>query len=524
MANEKGQSIAHGAMIITAGGIIVKLLGACFKIPLGGILGPEGMASFSIAYNIYALLFVISTAGVPTAVSKMISEASALGGIEDEQRIYKVSYVAFALVGLVAFLISMLAAPGLSALMGSRDSFLAVRMISPAVLFVAVSGVNRGYFQGRMNMYPTAISEIIEAFVKTAVGLSVAIYLKGRGFSENAVVGGAVFGVSAGAFASALYFSFLKSEKIKKRKKEKLPYGKILSRLMRLSVPITLGAAIVSLSNVIDSALVMNTLQKSGYELSKAKWLYGSYANAANLFNLPSSLVIGFSAVLVPKISAAYIRKENKLLGETVSATLKVSLLVATAAGFGLCAVSDGVLALLYGRVIEAESVRLSAQMLSVLSLSVPFVCLVSVTNSVHQALGNVKLPVISLSVGALVKIVANIILVRQRDINIMGAPLATLFCYFSAAVVNVAALRARHLPGVKILRIVVKPLVVGAATGAAAYFTQNRILPAVSVIISVPISVFAGVFAFLLTVFLLRALSENDKNLLFSSKKYSIL
>ena len=103
MRKGKGQSIAHGAMIITAGGIIVKLLGACFKIPLGGILGPEGMASFSIAYNIYALLFVISTAGVPTAVSKMISEATALGGIEDEQRIYKVSYITFTLVGSVAF-------------------------------------------------------------------------------------------------------------------------------------------------------------------------------------------------------------------------------------------------------------------------------------------------------------------------------------------------------------------------------------------------------------------------------------
>ncbi len=516
----KRQSFARGAAILAVAGIVVKAIGACFKIPLGAVLGPEGMANFSIAYNIYALLFVLSTAGVPAAVSKMISEAVTHRSYGEMRRIYKVSYLSFATVGGIGSAVMFISAPAFAEIMGSQDATASIRAIAPAIMFVAVSSINRGYYQGRSNMYPTAISEVIEAFGKLTIGLLCAWWLKKKGFNENIISAGAVIGVSAGALLSALFFALFKDGKNYGPRGECRRKRDILKELLRLSVPITLGAAVMSLTNVIDSALVMNLLQKIGFATSKAKWLYGSYNYSANLFNLPSTLVTTLSVALIPAISGAYVSKNFKLLTETANSAIKLALIVAIPCAAGLFALAHPLLDLLYGGSVEAASIKAAGKMLTILALAVPLLSVVSITNSIHQSLGNVNFPVFSMLCGAVVKIFSNSILVSNPEINIYGASISTVLCYLTIAVVNVTGFRKYSFMRLKYLRIFIKPTITGLCTGAVSMAFQKYVDSVSDSRIFVILSVFAGVLAFILSGIAVGLLDENDKKLIFGNKK----
>ena len=520
MAHVKRQSFVHGAAVLAAAGIIVKIIGAFFKIPLGAILGPEGMANFSIAYNIYALLFVLSTAGVPVAVSKMISESVTLENYSDMRRIYKVSYISFAIVGGVCFAVMYFGAPAFAKFMGSPDASVSIRAIAPAVMFVAISGINRGYFQGRSNMYPTAISEVVEAVGKLVIGLGAALWLKKSGFDDSVVSAGAVLGVSAGALLSALYFAFFRdgddytNSPCRRRKRD------ILNELMHLAVPITLGAAVMSLTNVIDSALVMNLLQKTGFTMREAKWLYGSYNYSANLFNLPSTLVTTISIALIPAVSGAYVRKSFKELEITANSAIKLAMLVAVPSAAGLFALSHPILRLLYEGSVEQASIKVAGDMLSMLAIAVPFLAVVSLTNSIHQSLGRANYPVFSMICGALVKFLSNAILVSNPKINIYGAPISTVLCYFTIALLNIVGFGKYPFVKLKYSKIFIKPTIAGVCTGAAAGLFQKYAESFLNARFLVVLSVLAGVLTYIFCVSGLDVLDKNDKKLIFRDKK----
>lgn len=516
---EKRQSFVHGAAILAIGGIVVKVIGACYKIPLGGLLGPVGMADFSIAYNIYALLFVLSTAGVPAAVSKMISEAYASGESGEMYKIYKVSYLAFALVGFLGFAVMFVGAEPLARFMGSSDAAASIRAISPAVLFVSMSAINRGYFQGRSNMYPTAISEVIEALGKLVIGLTAAWYLKKRGMDDGAVSAGAVFGVTAGAFLSALHFAFCRDD-LRTLKAPSRKRRHILKELMLLAVPITMGAAVISLTNVIDSALVMNLLQKNGFSEYRAKWLYGAYTYASTVFNLPSAVITTLAVSLIPALSAAFARRELIRADKTINSGLRITAMIAVPAACGMGALAYGVLNLLYGASVDVECIKASSKMLICLAAAIPPLSLVTVTNAVHQSLGRAHIPVVSMLVGASVKIVSNFVLVSRSDINIYGAPVSTVLCYITIAVLNVAALKKYPFVEISITKIFGSPVLMGAATFAAARWFENLTKGTFGPHISTILSVFVGVFVCVTCAFLIGAVGEEEGKLIFGDKK----
>lgn len=519
MIKEKRQSFVHGAAVLAAAGIAVKVIGALYKIPLGAILGPVGMANFSISYNIYALLFVLSTAGVPSAVSKLISEASAQGENGQMYRIYKISYLTFSLVGFFGFSVMFFGADFFAKLMGSSDAAVSIRAISPAVLFVSMSAINRGYFQGRSNMYPTAVSEVLEALGKLAVGLVLALYLKRRGMGDGAVAAGAVFGVSAGAFFSTVYFSFCRDNIRCRQAPSNRRKRAILKELIGLAVPITLGAAVISLTNVIDSAIVLNLLRKSGFSEYSAKWLYGSYNYAATVFNLPSALITTLGVSLIPAISGAFVKRDYISVDRIAGSGMSVGMMISIPAACGIAALSYGILHLLYGMSVEPECIKASAHMLTCLSLAVVPLSLVTLTNSVHQALGRPNVPVMSMLAGAAVKIISNLILVRRVDINIYGAAISTVLCYVTIAILNIAQLKKYPFIDISILRIFGGPVFSGVVTFVSSRVLMDVLSVTFSLQISTILSVFGGVFACLACTFVTLAMGGEEEKFLFHGK-----
>lgn len=517
---EKRQSFVHGAAILAIAGIVVKVIGACYKIPLGSLLGPVGMADFSIAYNIYALLFVLSTAGVPAAVSKMVSEAYASGDSGGIYKIYKVSYLTFAFVGFLGFAFMFVGAEQLALFMGSADAAASIKAISPAVLFVSMSAINRGYFQGRSNMYPTAISEVIEALGKLVIGLAAAWYLKKTGEGEGTVSVGAVFGVTAGAFLSALHFAFCRDDLRTLKAGSRKSGRHILKELMLLAIPITMGAAVISLTNVIDSALVMNLLQGNGFSEYRAKWLYGAYTYASTVFNLPSAIITTLAVSLIPALSAAFARHEHIRADKTINAGLRITAMIAVPAACGLGALAYGVLDLLYGASVDAECIKASSKMLLCLAVAIPPLALVTVTNAVHQSLGRAHIPVISMLAGATVKIVSNLVLVAKPDINIYGAPVSTVLCYITIAVLNIAAFKKYPFVEISITKIFGKPALMGGAAFIAARLFENLTKSTFAPHICTVLSVFVGVFVCAACAFFVGAVGEEEKKLILGDKK----
>lgn len=526
MSGIKKQSFIHGAAVLSVSGIIVKIIGACFKIPIGAILKPEGMASFSIAYNIYALLFVLSTAGVPVAVSKMVSHACATGRGWEAKRIYRVGMALFMTLGAVGTAIMCFGAQAFAELMGSPMSAAAIRAISPSVFLVAFSAVARGYYQGFSDMYPTAISQVLEALGKLFLGFGAAWLLYANGFGSGMVAAGAVLGVSAGAFLSAVYLWITgKRGRVSSVAKPKLKIPKsrrsIAKEMIRLSVPITLGAAVISVANVIDSALVMNLLGKIGFAQQEAMWLYGAYSYACNLFNLPSAVVATVGISLIPAVSAAYAKRDAYELVKTSRLSFKLVMLFAAPAAAGLFALSQPVMNLLYGGSIEADAINMAGELLSILALAVPSLCAVTVTSSLHQACGNVRLPVVSMLCGAIVKLVSNCILVNISQINIKGAAISTILCYTVIAAINIVALKKLHISlGLK--KLTVKLCVIGILTGVGAYATYIPFFGNNLGRIGAVIAVFVGITVCLIGTFGLKMMEEEELKLVFRSKKIS--
>ncbi len=510
----KKRGLFHGAAALAVGGVIVKLCGACYKIPLGVVLGPVGMANFSIAYNIYSLLFVIATAGVPTAVSKMVAEEISTGKSDVAARIFGVSRRFFFLFGICGFAMMFFGAYRLSYLMGSSDAASAIRAISPAVLFVSVSAVSRGYFQGHSDMYPTAVSEVVEAAAKLAIGLSLALILKSQGAPMPMVVAGAVVGVSAGALFSVIYFK-LRTRKIKVKKSEIKSRG-VLKRLLSLSVPITIGAAVVSLTSVIDGALVLNILKDTGFSEYRAKWLFGGYTYATTLFSLPSFFVATIASALVPMLAAEICRRRVAEADRLVNSATRLAVLVASVVAFGMAGVSDGVITLLYGSGADLECLELSAKLLRYLCIGIVPLALVTVTNAVHQAFGRANVPVISIACGGVAKLVLNYILIGRAEINITGAAISTVFCYVIAAIINIINFRKYPYIGLSLKKVFLKPIAVGLAVFISSSYVYLQIKPIFKVPISTLFAVFIGGIVAIIGIFLLKAVETDDRKLVF--------
>lgn len=426
-------------------GILVKVIGACFSIPLANLYGADGNDIFISAYYVYTAMYVISSAGLPVAVSKMVAESRALGRGAEIRRIARVSMTAFVLLGAALSLGMMLSVDTLCRFVGGSCRY-AILTVAPTIFFTCIVSAVRGYYQGLSNMVPTAVSQIIEAMGKLLFGLGLARYLMARGCSLDIVVAGAIGGVTLGTVLSAAYVVFYR---LRERKNLwELPQGgtcrgdgEILRTLVRLAVPITIGASVFSVSTLIDTFMVKLRLQE-GCRMTDAAagFTYGAYGYAVKLFNLPLTLVVAIGVSIIPAISGALaLRDREKTLRLTESA-FRLTGLLAFPCAVGLAAIPGPILEVLFWG--QEEACALAAPLLRLLAPSVFFAAMVSVSNPVLQAMGRVQRPVVSMALGALVKAGCNYALVGIPEVGIHGAPIATGLCYGVILLLNLLSIR----------------------------------------------------------------------------------
>lgn len=439
------QSFLSGAAILAGAVAVTKVLGALYKIPLGNLLDSQGMAHFYAAYNVYNLLLMLSTAGLPLAASRLVAQAEAMGRHSQARRVFRCALALLGVVGLVFSALMFLLPKTMAGALHDPMAAAAIRVLAPSVLCVCLTSAIRGYTQGLGNMTPTAVSQIIESACKLLVGLGLCAFLLRKGAAPETGAAGAIAGVTCGTALGLLFLLWALCRCPRESGGPLEPVGDTLGQLLRIGVPITVAGGAMSLMTLLDQSLVLGTLQaRLGLSAEAAAELYGQYTFGMTLFQLPPSFIYPVSVSLMPAITAALTRQDRAAAGRAVGGALKLTTLAALPAGAGLSVLAEPILLLLYPAV--PDTARAAAYHLTFLGLACVFVCLMVATNGVLQAYGRPGVPVFTLLCGGVMKIVTNYLMVGDPATGIRGAAVSTLYCYALIVVLNLIAI-ARCVP-----------------------------------------------------------------------------
>lgn len=430
----KKQGFIKGAFILLASNMVVKILGAFFKIPLTNLLGASGIGTFSIAYNIFALMFVIGSAGLPVSISKLISDQNARNQSQNNGKILRISFILF--VSISAFISAFIFffAREICNFIGNENAYLSIIAIVPAIFIVTIVSILRGYYQGHHDMTKTAISQLLEAFFKLLIGYFFARHLLDVGYDQSIAAAGAIFGVTLSTLISAIYlvccFTF---KKRKKRETPNISSINIAKKLLKLSIPITISASILSLTGLIDMVTIMNILKSSGFHESTANEFYGAYNMSMAVYSLPQTLILSISVSIIPGISEHFAKNNHKIIEKTINSGLLLATIFAFPCAIGLITLSTEILSFLYYK--QPADVLIASPVLVVLAYAVVLVSLVTITNSNLQSISQQFLPLNAIFCGIFVKIATNLIFIPRM--NISGAGIGTVLCFFVIAIMN---------------------------------------------------------------------------------------
>ena len=537
MAEEKGQNFLHGAAIYTIGIIVVKILGAVYKIPLGNILSDAGFAHFDVTYKIYNFFLTIATAGLPVAMSRLISEAHSMDRENQVYRIFKVGTATFLVLGVVGTAIMMLFPGQIAAYMNDAQTEKSIFVMAPSVALVCVTAAYRGYAQGHADMIPTTVSQVVETGVKVVVGLGAAGWLYKNGYSMEICVAGAILGTTISSVAAMLYLMIKVHRKYDVKPGpeavDRPPSNRwVLSNLLRIGIPITLSTSIMSVIQLLDAGITMSQLKNTaGYASDAADILYGVYGKAMTVYNVPSAFVVPFLSSIVPAVAAARMRKGAEAATDLAESGMRMSTLLCLPMAVGMAVLAEPCMKVLY-----PQSASQGALLLFELGITCYFMTMGLMTNSILPAYGNERLPLISILCGGTVKVIVTFLLVGDPNVNIYGAPLGTLCCYLVMLGMNLYFMgkhMARPMNIGKILgRSGVSVLVMGIAAwsvwsllhglmggvlGVVAGRELNVLLPFAAAVV-------VGVVVYLVLIIALRAITLEDMKLFPKGEKLAKL
>ncbi len=508
-----------GVIVLTLANLLVKAVGLISKIALNRVVGSIGAGYYSSAYEIYAYLYVISTAGLPVALSIMIAKSRSKGRLLEAKKIFDIAIILFLTIGFAFSIIMIAFSKQLAVLIGAPETSLCIVAIAPTMLFICLSSCMRGYFQGYQLMAPTAISQFIEALSKVLIGISLALWAKSRGCADNVVASYTILGVTAGVLLGMIFLYvrkiFFKEERYfldNLQCTEKRSVRELLKEMLAIAIPVTISSSVLSLTTILDTIMVQNRLLVYGMNEIAVRIYYGDYTSLViSMFNLPTIILYPIANALVPMITSAHERRDIEGERRMRAFSLRFIVIIALPCAMGLGVFSKQILELLMFR---EDSVNRASPWLSVASASVLFLGIIAITNSFLNSVGKQRLPIISMIAGAIVKLASNYILLAK--IGVMGAPISTVLCYVVAATMNVIFVvkYVGDLPN--IFKALFMPLVCSMLSiGASAflyYFISSYIASRVATILSI----FMAILAYLLLVLRTKTVLESDLIMIF--------
>ena len=536
MTNKTQKSFVKGAAILAGMGFISKLIGAVYTIATTNIVGTHGMSYYTTAFPVYTFLLAISSAGLPVAISKMVSERVAHSDYKAAHEVFLKAIRAMVVIGLVTTIFMIALSKPIASILGRPDASLTIMAIAPSLFFVAIISAYRGYFQGMQQMMPTAVSQVIEQIIKVVAGLLLAWLWIGKGEIYGAA--GAVVGITISEVIAFVYLLIL----YQRRKSDfhtdimSTQYTDLTQhigrKLIYLATPIIVGACAMPLVQLADTAIITNTLNSmksillfgkevilNSHIVDSLFSLLTAYVNP--IVNMPAVFSLALAVSLVPSISTSKARGDMAGISNKAGIGVKLSLLIGLPCAAGLYLLATPIIHLLFAK-LSGDNLLIAGNLMEIMAFAVLFLTILQTMTGILQGLGKTYLPVINLFIGIGVKILISIFLIRIPQINIQGAAYGTVACYAIAALLDVACVIKYAKAKLSILQDFVKPVLATACMGLFVYLVMPHVASGeYSRLMTIGV-ILAAVVVYLVFTFLVGAINQEDMEYLPGGKRLS--
>lgn len=519
---KKKNSFVGNVLMLMFSQILIKILGLVYRLAITNAegFGDQGNGYYSAGYQVYAVLLIISSQGIPGAVSKLVSSKVANKKYNEAHRIFKVSMLVFAVIGFIASLLLFLTSDFVaSKILNVPDVKYVLWVLSPAIFFVCVSAVIRGYFAGLGTMKTSSISQALEQFFNCIFTVTFVYSLIGK--EPYIMAAGGTLATTLAILISFTYLLFFYKNNIKKYTEKSLEVvdkskeatKKLVKLIIMTAIPLTIGSVISVVTSFIDTVTVSNLIQIAYEGILESKELLekeamrltGILSKVDTLVNLPIAVNLSFYSALIPEITSLIAKKDYKSVSEKISFSINTSLLIVIPCAVGFIFLSDPILKMLYPNASDG------AHILQIASCTMIFVALCHTLEGSLFGLGKMYIPTFALLFGSFIKIVLNLVLIRNPNINIYGAAISSFVCEFIVFTITYIALKKSIKFKINIKKGVLKPLVSGIAMGVTIliiYYLLNNIL---GNSITTLICILIGAIIYLFMIFALKTLSKEE-------------
>lgn len=526
---KKSNYIVQGSILAVAS-ILVRVIGLVYRVPVTRILGPVGNSYYSAAYEVYSMMLLISSFSLPLAVSKLVSARMAKGQVRGAYKIFQCTLI-FALVsgGIASLLVYFGAGFFSEVIVNTPESRLALQVLAPTILIVALMGCIRGYFQGLGSMVPTAISQIVEQIINAAVSIGAAWLLFGYGKKLDALfstetaayaygAAGSTLGTGLGALAGFLFLLFLmfiysrvmKRRRILDRHGRVESTGEIYYLLMVTILPVILSTAVYNISGIIDQGIFKHLMAYKKYDSMKIDELWGIFSGEYKLLtNVPIAVASAMASSTIPALTRARVNKDRREMRKKTENSIRFVMVISIPCAVGLSVLAEPILQLLFG---AKDHIRLSASLLQMGTLSVVLYGMSTLTNGILQGMDKMRLPVIHAAISLVLHVGLLVFLVMVGDLNIYAVVWANIFFAFMMCVLNSRSIAKYMRYRQEFVRTFLIPLTASGIMGVAAFGIHKGLITAVkSNTIATLAACAAAVLVYGISLLLLKGLTEEE-------------
>ena len=522
---ESNNFLVQGAILAIAG-ILVRLIGLAYRVPLLRIIGSKGMGYYSTAYNLYAIILLLSSYSLPLAVSKMVSSRIAKNEYRNANKILRAALIYATIVGGLGFVIVFFGANFFASNLYQMPlAKYALQSLAPTIWIMAYLGVIRGYFQGHSTMVPTALSQIFEQIVNAAVSVGAAYYLcemalkQAKGEDVKAAYGaaGGTIGTGAGTvialFVMLAFFvvtaNVRRKNIVNDKTLRKESFSTITRVLILTVIPVIASTAIYNINSVLDGMVFGQSMKALGLEEETSR-LYGIYTGGyLVLVNVPVAIANAMSSSLIPTISRSFSKGERGDVNSKISMVIRFATIVSFPCAIGLAVISMPVMGILFN---SAEDAMLAAYLMILGSGVVVLYSVSTVTNAVLQGTSLINKPVKNAFISLIIHFIILYILLFTFKSNVIGLVFGNMVFALSMCVLNARSIRRNLSYKQEFIKTYLMPFICAGLMGIVVYIVYTFILKFSSsrvILTLIPIMVGAPVYAILLIG--TRTISKNE-------------
>ncbi len=536
LKTRKTNTFMKNVLMLVFSQILVKVLGLIYKIVITNVegFGNIGNGYYSTGYQIYALLLTISSIGIPNVISKLVSEREAVGNHNGAYKIFKTALYLFTIIGLIFSLLLFFGADFIATkFLNVPDVKYVLKVLAPAIMFVSMSSVLRGYFSGLGTMKQTSISQSLEQFFNCVLSITFVYALIGR--EPYIMAAGGNLSTTLAVIISFIYlvviYKINKKNLPKEEKfsivKERKDIIKMVKTILALSIPMTFGSVISVVNSVIDTATISNFIQQAYINIiptkaaleEKAMELAGLLSKVETITNLPLAVNLAFCTALVPEISSSIARKDKKSAENRMTFSIFASILIILPCAVGLSVLAGPILKLLYPTASDGALL---------LQLATVQMILNALNNTINGGLYGVNkayVPAVSILIGCIVKFILNTILISNPNINVYGAEISSFVCQLIAFIISFTILKKNLNVNIKFTKNILKPVIATGIMGLSAFLIYRLCECIIPLSISTIISIIIAVLVYAVCIFTMRILNEEEiKMMPFGDKLYEKL